>query len=125
MLILQKKQDIRPLPPSLVQSLGLSGPAYLDVVNNSAGYPHIALFSPADSGTPIFLTDGDWEVTGGILGIDDNGVVLVLAFAYCLTIADNVASDILLLHIRLPSKGPFLLPLWHRSLLMVPKHCRS
>ena len=125
MLMLQKKQDIRPLPPSLVQSLGLSGPAYLDVVNNSAGYPHIALFSPASSGTPIFLTDGDWEVTGGILGIDDHGVVLVPGFAKRLTIADDVASDISLLLIRLLSKGPYLLPLWRRSLLMAPKPCQS
>ena len=34
------------------------------------GYNHVALFSPADSNTPRFLTTGDWEVADGILGVD-------------------------------------------------------
>lgn len=34
------------------------------------GYNHIALFSPVDSSTPMFLTTGDWEVADGILGVD-------------------------------------------------------
>ena len=34
------------------------------------GFDHIALFSPANNGTPHFLTSGNWEVTGGIKGID-------------------------------------------------------
>lgn len=42
------------------------------------GYNHIALFSPADSSTPRFLTKGDWEVTGGIAGVNaKKGLVLV------------------------------------------------
>lgn len=49
----------------------------MDLVNNSAGYQHVALFSPADSSKPIFLTDGDWEVIGGILGVDAKGIVYV------------------------------------------------
>lgn len=44
--------------------------AYLDIVPSKDGYNHIALFSPADSGKPYFLTSGDWEVTGGIQGVD-------------------------------------------------------
>jgi dipeptidyl aminopeptidase B len=34
------------------------------------GYNHIALFSPVDSSTPMFLTTGEWEVADGILGVD-------------------------------------------------------
>jgi dipeptidyl aminopeptidase B len=43
--------------------------AYLDVVPNN-GYNHIALFDPAESSTPRFLTSGPWEVTGGIRTVD-------------------------------------------------------
>lgn len=45
-------------------------PAYLDIVPTSEGYNHIALFSPANSTTPRFLTSGPWEVTSGILAVD-------------------------------------------------------
>ncbi|KAF9814328.1 hypothetical protein IEO21_05171 [Rhodonia placenta] len=44
--------------------------AYLDIVPTPEGYNHIALFSPADSSTPRFLTSGEWEVTGNILAVD-------------------------------------------------------
>ncbi|KAI0794726.1 dipeptidyl aminopeptidase [Fomes fomentarius] len=47
-------------------------PAYLDIVPTKDGYNHIALFSPADSNTPHFLTSGEWEVTSGILAVDTN-----------------------------------------------------
>ena len=43
---------------------------YLDVIPNSEGFNHIALFSPIDNGTPQFLTRGKWEVDGSILGVD-------------------------------------------------------
>jgi dipeptidyl aminopeptidase len=45
--------------------------AYLDILPNKDGFNHIALFSPADSGVPIWLTAGPWEVTSGILGVDN------------------------------------------------------
>lgn len=45
-------------------------PGYLDIVPDEAGYNHIALFSPADSAEPVFLTTGEWEVDGGIEAVD-------------------------------------------------------
>ncbi|KAI0737309.1 dipeptidyl aminopeptidase [Daedaleopsis nitida] len=47
-------------------------PAYLDIVPTKDGFNHIALFSPADSSTPHFLTSGEWEVTSDILAVDAN-----------------------------------------------------
>ena len=67
-----------PIPAALASSLALGESAYLDLVNNTDGYTHIALFSPATSGSPVFITDGDWEVVDNILGIDAQGVVYVL-----------------------------------------------
>lgn len=64
-----QEQRIYPIPASATPD-GLS--AYLDIVPTSSGYNHIALFSPANSSTPRFLTTGDWEVTGGILAVDTN-----------------------------------------------------
>ena len=53
-------------------------PAYLDIVPTPEGYNHIALFSPANSSTPQFLTYGEWEVTSEILAVDVNrGLVYV------------------------------------------------
>ena len=50
--------------------------AYLDIVPTPEGYNHIALFSPASSSTPHFLTSGPWEVVGGIKGVDlEKGLV--------------------------------------------------
>jgi dipeptidyl aminopeptidase B len=60
-------QNIRPLPASLLIE---GAPAYLDIVPSRDGYNHIALFSPAGSATPRFLTSGNWEVTGGIKAVD-------------------------------------------------------
>ncbi|KAG6865647.1 hypothetical protein C0991_000566 [Blastosporella zonata] len=70
---IDNEQTIRPLPANL--TAGGAG-AYLDIVPTPEGYNHIALFSPASSGTPHFLTSGNWEVTGGIQGIDVKNAVV-------------------------------------------------
>jgi dipeptidyl aminopeptidase len=64
---------------SLPTSFSLSGlPSYLDIVPDKDGYNHIALFSPASTSTPRFLTTGPWEVTGGIQAVDhERGLVCV------------------------------------------------
>ncbi|KAK7440383.1 Dipeptidyl peptidase 4 [Stygiomarasmius scandens] len=64
---IDSEQNIYPLPSSLTPA---GSTAYLDVVPNADGYNHIALFSPADSSTPRFLTSGDWEVSSGIKGVN-------------------------------------------------------
>ncbi|KAI6006661.1 dipeptidyl aminopeptidase [Pisolithus orientalis] len=64
---IESHQNIYPLPPSLRSG---DSPAYLDIVPSKDGYNHIALFDPADSTTPRFLTSGPWEVTGGIQIVD-------------------------------------------------------
>lgn len=47
---------------------------------NPDGYLHVALFDPADSGTPQWLTTGAWEVVDGIAAVDeDRGLVYFLA----------------------------------------------
>lgn len=64
---------VYPLPEHFSAS-GLS--SYLDVLPDENGYNHIALFSPASSSTPRFLTTGPWEVTNGIQAVDlDRGLV--------------------------------------------------
>ncbi|KAL4251589.1 peptidase S9B family protein [Abortiporus biennis] len=60
-------QAIHTLPSSLWPS---GSPAYLDITPSPEGFNHIALFSPATSSKPLFLTLGKWEVTGKILGVD-------------------------------------------------------
>ncbi|KAJ3759110.1 dipeptidyl aminopeptidase [Lentinula raphanica] len=60
-------QNIFPLPRSMRES---NAAAYLDVVPTPEGYNHIALFTPANSSTPRFLTSGEWEVSSGIKGVD-------------------------------------------------------
>ena len=74
-LSFEQRQTVFPLSPALVDTLGYSETAYLDLVNNSAGYTHIALFSPSDSSEAVFVTDGEWEVVDGVLGVDAQGVV--------------------------------------------------
>ncbi len=66
---------VYPLP----ERFSVSGlPSYLDVVPDKEGFNHIALFNPASSGTPRFLTTGPWEVTGGIKAVDlEKGLVYV------------------------------------------------
>lgn len=43
---------------------------YLDIIPNPHGYMHLALFSPANSKDPVFLSNGTWEVDGVIQGVD-------------------------------------------------------
>ncbi|KNZ55886.1 hypothetical protein VP01_2554g3 [Puccinia sorghi] len=55
-------------------------PGYLDVRINQAGYRHIAYFSPPDSNSPVFLSDGAWEVDGIIAAVDfDRNLVYFVA----------------------------------------------
>ncbi|KAF8323522.1 dipeptidyl aminopeptidase [Cantharellus anzutake] len=62
-------QSVYPLThPISVASLGTS--AYLDILPTREGYNHIALFTPADSRVPRWLTSGDWEVSDPILKVD-------------------------------------------------------
>lgn len=64
--------------------------AYLDVVPSPEGYNHIALFNPADSGTPQFITSGKWEVVGGIAGVDvAKGLVYVPRIIACASTVSN------------------------------------
>jgi len=68
-----QEQTVYPLP-AILSTAGAA--AYLDIVPSPEGYNHIALFSPANSNSPRFLTSGNWEVTGGIKGLDaQKGVV--------------------------------------------------
>lgn len=61
-----QSQNIYPLPDG----------GYLDVVPSKEGYNHIALFKPANSSTPLFVTKGKWEVVDGIKAVDaKNGIV--------------------------------------------------
>ncbi|VDC05083.1 unnamed protein product [Peniophora sp. CBMAI 1063] len=72
-------QDIYPLP-SAARPNGL--PAYLDIVPNEDGFNHVALFSPANNGTPQWLTSGPWEVAGGIQAVDaQQGLIYLLGAA--------------------------------------------
>ncbi|KXN86209.1 putative dipeptidyl-aminopeptidase B [Leucoagaricus sp. SymC.cos] len=66
---IEAAQTIYPLPSTLTAA---GGPSYLDIVPTPEGYNHIALFSPANSDSPRFLTSGEWEVTGNIKGVDVN-----------------------------------------------------
>ncbi|KAF8634638.1 hypothetical protein AX15_000785 [Amanita polypyramis BW_CC] len=72
-------QTIYPLPSEFASG-GRNG--YLDIVPNSGGYNHIALFSPADSNTPRFLTSGKWEVTDVIKGINTAKGLVYFEAAY-------------------------------------------
>ncbi|KAI3616486.1 putative dipeptidyl aminopeptidase [Moniliophthora roreri] len=59
---IESNQNIHPIP-----SLN----AYLDVLPTKQGFNHIALFSPPDSGEPKWITQGEWEVVGGVKGVDE------------------------------------------------------
>ncbi|KAH0583152.1 hypothetical protein H2248_011035 [Termitomyces sp. 'cryptogamus'] len=82
-------QNIRPLPTNLTAG-GID--AYLDIVPTPEGYNHIALFSPASSGVPHFLTSGSWEVTGGIKGIDVEKAIVYFEAANPSSIERHVYS---------------------------------
>jgi dipeptidyl aminopeptidase B len=72
---IESKHTVYPLPTNYSAN-GL--PSYLDIVPDKDGYNHIALFSPASTSTPRFLTTGAWEVTGGIQAVDvERGLVYV------------------------------------------------
>ncbi|THH29289.1 hypothetical protein EUX98_g4902 [Antrodiella citrinella] len=60
-------QAVYPLPSN---ALVFSDSGYLDIVPSKDGYNHVALFSPANNATPHFLTSGEWEVSGTILGVN-------------------------------------------------------
>lgn len=45
-------------------------PGYLDILPDSAGYNHLAYYSPPESKTPVFLTSGSWEIDGTIEAVD-------------------------------------------------------
>ncbi|KAG0144563.1 hypothetical protein CROQUDRAFT_659902 [Cronartium quercuum f. sp. fusiforme G11] len=60
-------RSIVPILPASPNSLSAG---YLDVRINDEGFRHISYFSPASSSTPIFLTEGEWEVEGSIQAID-------------------------------------------------------
>ncbi|KAG6870802.1 hypothetical protein C0992_012414, partial [Termitomyces sp. T32_za158] len=97
-------QTICPLPENLVAS-GTGG-AYLDVVPTPEGYNHIALFSPASSRTPHFLTSGSWEVTGGIKGIDVAKAVVYFEAANPSSVERHVYSVPLPKDLKLKIKEP-------------------
>ncbi|KDN43364.1 hypothetical protein RSAG8_06148, partial [Rhizoctonia solani AG-8 WAC10335] len=59
---IESEQNIVPLKQT---------PGYLDILPTPEGYNHIALFSPPDSSTPIWLTRGEWEVTSSVLAVDE------------------------------------------------------
>jgi dipeptidyl aminopeptidase B len=75
-LTVLQDQTIYPLPKSLS-----SNGAYLDIVPTPDGYNHIALFNPGSASEGVFLTSGDWEVTGGIKTVDvQRKLMFVLPF---------------------------------------------
>ncbi|KAF8638411.1 hypothetical protein AX17_002236 [Amanita inopinata Kibby_2008] len=86
---IDNKQTIYPLPSSL--SIADSN-AYLDVVPTSEGYNHIALFSPAGSSSPQFLTSGKWEVTSGIKAIDSERRIVYFEAAHPSSIERHLYS---------------------------------
>ncbi|KAF8513011.1 dipeptidyl aminopeptidase [Hysterangium stoloniferum] len=59
----------------LSASVGLDDGAYLDIVPTKDGFNHIALFNPASSSTPTWLTSGQEEVTQ-LLTVDTNRKLL-------------------------------------------------
>jgi hypothetical protein len=48
-------------------------------VPSPQGFNHIALFYPLNSSTPIFLTNGSWEVAGNVESVDKEGRVWFLS----------------------------------------------
>ncbi|KAJ3558705.1 hypothetical protein NM688_g763 [Phlebia brevispora] len=90
---------IYPLPENVSPG---GAPSYLDIVPNADGYNHIALFSPATSSTPRFLTSGSWEVTDNILAVDPTLKLVYFQAAnpssierhiYSVPLPDNTSQD--------------------------------
>ena len=67
-------QSVFPLPKDVLSTAAFQGSknAYLDIVPTKDGYNHIALFPIADTAEPVWLTSGEWEVTGSIKGVGLN-----------------------------------------------------
>ncbi|KAF8240208.1 hypothetical protein L208DRAFT_1420424 [Tricholoma matsutake] len=99
-------QNIRPLPSNL--TLGETT-GYLDVIPTKEGFDHIALFSPANSSTPRFLTTGNWEVTDGIKGIDTKKGVVYFEAANPSSVGRHVYSVPLPTDISSKAVAPTLL----------------
>ncbi|MBW0489795.1 hypothetical protein O181_029510 [Austropuccinia psidii MF-1] len=90
-------QFITPINP--LDTLHDYAPGYLDVRINSAGFRHIAYFSPPDSNQPVFLTDGQWEVgEAGVAAVD-----LQKQLVYF--VAANPSMERHLYSVQLPNKS--------------------
>ncbi|PLW14128.1 hypothetical protein PCANC_18082 [Puccinia coronata f. sp. avenae] len=72
-------------------------PGYLDIRINPAGYRHIAYFSPPDSSSPVFLSDGKWEVDGTISAVDFEKNLVYF-------VAANPSMERHLYSVKLPTK---------------------
>lgn len=71
---------------------------YLDVIPDTKGYMHLALFSPANAKDPVFLTSGTWEIDGVVQGVD-----LERRLAYF--IATNPSIERQVYSVSLPTKS--------------------
>ncbi|KAF8677639.1 Dipeptidyl aminopeptidase [Rhizoctonia solani] len=80
---IESEQNIVPLKQT---------PGYLDILPTPKGYNHIALFSPPDSSDPIWLTSGEWEVTGSVLAVDETHGLIYFQAAKHSSIARGVYS---------------------------------
>ncbi|KAF8739128.1 Dipeptidyl aminopeptidase, partial [Rhizoctonia solani] len=80
---IESEQNIVPLKQT---------PGYLDILPTPEGYNHIALFSPPDSSDPIWLTNGEWEVTGSVLAVDETHGLIYFQAAKHSSIARGVYS---------------------------------
>ncbi|KAL1706994.1 dipeptidyl peptidase IV N-terminal region-domain-containing protein [Schizophyllum commune] len=71
---IEQAQTVFPLPKDVLSTAAFQGSknAYLDIVPTKEGYNHIALFPVADTAEPVWLTSGEWEVTGSIKGVGQN-----------------------------------------------------
>ncbi|KAG7097773.1 hypothetical protein E1B28_005093 [Marasmius oreades] len=81
------EQTIFPLPSTV---LGLS--AYLDIVEDREGYKHIAVFESSRSSEPYFITQGKWEVTGKLLGVNEERKTVYFQAAYPTSIQRSILS---------------------------------
>ncbi|CAE6405098.1 unnamed protein product [Rhizoctonia solani] len=94
---IESEQNIVPLKQT---------PGYLDILPTPEGYNHIALFSPPDSSTPIWLTSGEWEVTGSVLAVDETHGLIYFQAAKHSSIARGVYSVALPSAESLASRAP-------------------
>ncbi|TRM58208.1 dipeptidyl peptidase IV N-terminal region-domain-containing protein [Schizophyllum amplum] len=97
---IEQAQSVFPIPKEILTTTSFdgSGSAYLDIVPTKDGFNHIALFNPADSLQPIWLTSGDWEVTGTVKGVGvnaDNEAVVYFEAANPTSTARNLYSVVI------------------------------